>query len=203
MLTIAIQAGGQSSRMGQDKALLSFLGQPLIQRVLDRVKHLTADILVTTNHPEGYRFLGVPLVPDILPGTGALGGLYTALKTARNPFIAVIACDLPFVNPKLLTACLDILIAANFDAAIPSTPYGLEPIHAVYRRETCLPAVEAALRANQRRVIAWHETANIRILTPDEITPIDPLGITFWNVNTPEEFQKAEAKAVELDSLGA
>ena len=200
MLTIAIQAGGQSSRMGQDKALLPFQGQPLIQRVIDRVSQLSADILITTNQPEGYRFLGFPLQPDVMPGTGALGGLFIALSAAANPFVAVVACDMPFANAQILAASLEIITSSDFDAVIPRTDFGLEPIHAVYRRETCLPAIEKALQLNRRRVIAWHQDANIRILAPNEYHHLDPLCISFWNVNSPEEFQRAEQKAMELEA---
>ena len=199
MLTIAIQAGGQSSRMGQDKALLPFLGRPLIERVLNRVQSLADEILVTANQPEGYRFLNVPLIPDVIPGIGALGGLFTALKAANHPFVGVVACDMPFLNPNLLRICHEMLIDSDFDAVIPSSENGLEPLHAVYRRETCLNPIEKAIQSGQRRLIAWHEVANIRILTPGETEKYNPDGITFWNINTPEDFRQAEEKAREID----
>jgi molybdopterin-guanine dinucleotide biosynthesis protein A len=200
MVSISIQAGGQSSRMGQDKALLPFLGQPLIKRVLDRVQHLSDDIFVTTNQTSGYEFLSIPLVPDIKPGLGALGGLYTALKSARHSVVAVVACDMPFINPELLVICSDILINSDFDAVIPSTPNGLEPIHAVYRQGTCLPPIENALDAGKRRMIAWHHEVNVKILSPQETMAFDPNQLTFWNVNTPEEFKRAEEKAQTLEN---
>ena len=75
MLTIAVQAGGESRRMGQDKALMPFLGQPLIQRVVKRLSAIADEIIITTNQPDSYRFLGLPLFPDTRPGHGALGGL--------------------------------------------------------------------------------------------------------------------------------
>jgi molybdopterin-guanine dinucleotide biosynthesis protein A len=200
MFTIVIQAGGQSNRMGRNKALLPFLGQPLIERVLNRILSLADEILVTTNHPEGYRFLNVPLIPDVIPGIGALGGLYTALKAAIHPFVGIVACDMPFVNPDLLNLSRDTLINSDFDAVIPSSKNGLEPLHAIYRRETCLPPIEKAIQAGNRRVISWHEVANIRILTPDETAQYNSDGITFWNINTPEEFQEAEEKAREIEA---
>jgi molybdopterin-guanine dinucleotide biosynthesis protein A len=201
MLTISIQAGGQSSRMGQDKALLPFLGQPLILRVIQRVASLADEVLVTSNHPGSFRFLGLPVTQDVVPGVGALGGLYTALKTARFPLVGVVACDLPFANPDLLKACRDILLETGADAVIPSTEIGLEPLHAIYKRDTCLPLVEAAIKSGERRAISWHEQAEIRILTPGEVAQYDPQGVTFWNVNTPEEFRQAEevARGLELE----
>jgi molybdopterin-guanine dinucleotide biosynthesis protein A len=192
MLSVVIQAGGQSIRMGQDKALMPFLGRPLIERILGRVSSLADELLITTNLQDGYRYLEIPLVPDIIPGRGILGGLYTALNAAHHPLVAVVACDLPFVSPEILTASLQTLEESDFDAVIPHSGKGLEPVHAIYRRETCLPAVEAAILANQWRMIAWHKHVNIRYLTEDEWQQFDPRGLAFWNVNTPEEFQHAE-----------
>jgi molybdopterin-guanine dinucleotide biosynthesis protein A len=115
--------------------------------------------------------------------------------------VAVIACDLPFVNPRLLSACHEILINSGADVVIPRSERGLEPLHAVYRRDTCLPAVEAALKAGKRRVISWHADAEIQILPPEFVSRLDPNGITFWNVNTPAEFRHAEEKAIAMNRL--
>ncbi|MEA3351895.1 MAG: molybdenum cofactor guanylyltransferase [Chloroflexota bacterium] len=192
MLTIVIQAGGQSSRMGQDKALMLFLGYPLIERVLNRVLHLADEVMITTNHASGYRYLNIPLIPDEIPNRGALGGLYTALKAAQHPLVAVVACDMPFVNAEILSAARDILTNTQADAVIPYTEAGLEPLHAVYRRATCLPAVKAAIEAGKWRAISWHADVDIHILPPEELRKYDPRGITFENVNTPEELRQAE-----------
>lgn len=199
MLTISIQAGGGSTRMGQDKALLPFLRQPLVQRVMTRVAHLADEVIVTTNNPEAYTFLGVPLVEDLIPGMGALGGLYTALAIASHPLVGLIACDLPFANPNLLSACREILEDTGSDAVLPATEHGLEPLHAVYRVETCIPLVKAALDAGKRKMISWYGESRVRIIPAEDVAEFDPDGITFWNVNTPEEFRKAESKAMELE----
>jgi molybdopterin-guanine dinucleotide biosynthesis protein A len=178
--------------MGQDKALLPLMGQPLIARVLARVAGLADEVLVTTNRPEEYRFLGLPLFEDILPGTGALGGLYTALHAALHPFVAVVACDMPFASSELLSLGYKRLLASDADVAIPRLEAGYEPFHAVYRRETCLPAVEKALQAGERRLISWFPEVNVTPITRQEIEPFDPDGLAFWNLNTPEEFRQAE-----------
>jgi molybdenum cofactor guanylyltransferase len=195
MLTLSLQAGGKSSRMGQDKALLNFGGQPMIQHILGRLEALADETIITTNHPENYCFLGLPLVPDIIPDRGALGGLYTALSAAAHPLVAVVACDLPFASPEILRACRDLLFAdPKLDAAIPSTKNGMEPLHAVYRRETCLPAVKAALDTGKWKLIVWHAQTNVRVLTPDEVTTLDPDGLAFCNINTPDAFDDAVKK---------
>ena len=199
MLSIVIQAGGESRRMGQDKALVKFLGQPLIARVAGRVVHLADEWLVTTNHPEGYRFLGCLLVPDLYPGRGALGGLFTALSAASHELVAVIACDMPFANAALLSAQRDLLVETGCDAVIPQTEEGAEPFHAVYRRLACLPAIRSAIAADRWRVNAWYPQANIRLMPLQEVAPYDPHQLAFWNINTPEELQRAEEIARKLD----
>jgi len=204
MLTIVIQAGGESRRMGQDKALLPFLGRPLIQRVIDRVDPLADELLVTTNRPEAYQFLGLPLAQDVVPGRGPLGGLYTALSAASHPLVAVVACDMPFASPRLLEAEADLLLASGSDAVIPQTEGGTEPFHAVYRREACLPAIQAAIAADRWRVDAWFPQVKLRLMSPEEFLPYDPGMTAFWNVNTPEELAQAEelARRVDQDAAG-
>lgn len=191
MFSIVIQAGGQSSRMGQDKALLPFFEEPLIQRVLDRVRPIADEILVTTNLPDSYRFLDVPLFTDLVPGRGALGGLFTALRAASHPLVAVLACDMPFVNATLLTAERVILQTTLSDVVIPQTIEGLEPFHAIYRREVCLPAVQSAMNNNHWRVDAWFDQVKLYCLTSSMIEQYDPEMLSFFNINTPEDLKEA------------
>jgi len=195
MLSLVIQAGGQSARMGEDKALKPFLGRPLIQRVIDRLASLSDEILVTTNYPDDYAFLGLRLVPDLVAGRGALGGLYTALASAASPIVAVAACDMPFASASLLEAAARLLVQEEADVVIPKTDEGYEPFHAVYRRATCVPAIQSAIQADRWKVIAWFPSVKVRELTMGEVTRLDPSGLAFWNVNTPEEFAEAERLA--------
>jgi len=199
MLTLAIQSGGQSSRMGQDKGLLDFLGKPLIAQVMGRLAPLADEVIVTTNQPESYRFLGVPLFPDLKPGRGALGGLYTALASAGHPLVAVVACDMPFASLALLTHARDLLLNGADDLVVPASGDGMyEPFHAVYRRETCLPAVAQAIESDQWKLIAWYPQVKVRALTSEELARFDPHGLAFWNVNTPEELALAKQRAREI-----
>jgi molybdopterin-guanine dinucleotide biosynthesis protein A len=196
MLTVAIQAGGQSSRMGEDKALKPFLGHPLIQRVIERLSPIANEIIVTTNRPEDYAFLNLRLVSDLRPGRGALGGLYTAIASASHPTVAVAACDMPFASAALIETASRLLVEEEADVVIAKSEEGYEPLHAIYRRETCLPAIESAIDADQWKVIAWFPKVKVRELTLEEIKAADPHGLAFWNVNTPEEFAKAEQIAL-------
>lgn len=202
MLTVCIQAGGASSRMGEDKALKLFLGRPLIQRVVDRLAPIADELIVTTNHPDEYAFLKLRLIPDLQPGRGALGGLYTAIASAAHPVVAIVACDMPFASAKLIQMSVEIMEGENVDIVIAKNDDGYEPLHAVYRRETCLPAIESAINADQWRVVSWLPQVNLRALTSEEIASADPASLAFWNVNTPEEFARAEELATSRSIPG-
>jgi len=143
MITIAVQAGGKSSRMGEDKALIHLAGIPLIERVLARIGGLADEILITTNRPETLAHLNLRMVGDEVPGAGALHGLKTALDAARGEIILVLSCDTPFVSRELLEHLL--IRAQEADAIVPKDGDKYEPLQAVYNRARCLPAVEAAL----------------------------------------------------------
>lgn len=192
MLTVAIQAGGESRRMGRDKALVPLLGKPMIVHVYERVKSLADEVLVTTNRYSDFDFLGVPIFKDLVTGRGALGGLYTALKAAKNPVVAVVACDMPFANPGLFSAAQDRLVDEHVDAVIPRTENGLEPLHAVYRRKTCIPAVEWALESGEWKVISWLNMVAASFIEQQEIIIHDPEQIAFWNMNTEEDLIRAQ-----------
>jgi molybdopterin-guanine dinucleotide biosynthesis protein A len=166
--------------------------------VIDRLSPLADEILITTNQPDSYQFLGFRMVPDLFPGRGALGGLYTAISEAAYPLVAVVACDMPFANPQLLAAGQKWLSNGAYDAAIPNPTGGMEPFHAVYRRQTCLPAIKSALESNQWRADSWFTLVNIRLIPMDEISKYDPTELAFWNVNTPEDLCRAEERAKAL-----
>ena len=208
-ITVVIQAGGMSSRMGEDKALKPFLGRPLIQRVIDRLSPIADELIVTTNHPAEYAFLNTStrpvgqsvhrlrLVADLKPGRGALGGLYTAIASATSPFVAVVACDMPFASRIFFEGARGLMVEEEADVVIAKTDDGYEPFHALYRRETCLPAIESAIDADQWKVISWFPQVKTRMLTTNEVKSFDPSGLCFWNLNTPDEFIEAENRASE------
>ena len=198
MITIVLQAGGESTRMGKDKAFLPFLGVPLIRRLMDRFQHLNAEMLVITNNLPAYQELGLPVFGDVRPGRGALGGLLTALSVANTPLVGLIAVDMPFASPQLIKTMADRVQSLKLDGMVPSTIHGIEPLHAVYRRETCLTLVEEAINQDLWRMKAWHKNANLRILDPDETFDISGSEHTFLNLNTPEEFSEAEEIARDL-----
>ena len=191
MLTVVIQAGGQSRRMGTDKALIPFQGQPLICRVIQRVSSIADEIIVTTNRPHDFEFLDYPLITDLIPGRGALGGVYTALSAASQPMVALVACDMPFVNHELLEAQRTALLEHNADLVIPRLDGGLEPFHAIYDRDSCLPHILQSIQQDRWRVDSWFSKVNIHFFEKAEICQHDPHLKSFWNVNTPEELENA------------
>ena len=199
MMTVVIQAGGESRRMGQDKGLVRLAGQSLVARAIQRLSPIADEVLVTTNRPPAYEFLGVPLFPDLIPGRGALGGLYTALSAASQPLVAVVACDMPFVNSALLEAERQALLAAQVDIVIPHTGEGLEPFHAIYRRETCLPPIQQAIETDKWRVDSWFSQVKVELFRREDILRYDPQMLSFWNINTPEDLQKAERQLAGVD----
>lgn len=194
-ITVCIQAGGQSRRMGQNKAFLPFLGKPLIQRVVERVHTIASELIIISNDRSGLEFLGLPIIPDQIPGQGVLSGVYTSLFTAQHPLVVPVACDMPFINPVLFQAETELLLDSCADAVVPESPNGLEPLHAVYRREVCLPVVKEALLLEQRRLIGWFDRVNVRIMTQNEVALYDPDQLAFINLNTPDDLARAESLA--------
>lgn len=174
---------------------MPFLGRALILHILERLVPIANEIILSANHPHEYAFLGLPIYPDLLPDCGVLGGLYTSLSAAQGDSVAAVACDMPFASPTLFAYELDLLSKTGADVVIPSTPNGLEPLHAVYRRETCLPIIRSALESGQLKLIGWLPQVRLRIVPSEESACFDPDGLAFWNLNTPEEFRKAEQRA--------
>ena len=201
MITTAIQAGGSSSRMGRDKAFVELNGRPLIEHVIRRIANLGDETLIVTNQLRAYSHLGLRTVPDAVSGTGALVGLYSALCAAQGDTVLVVACDMPFLNRALLEHQLR--LAPQADAVVPRHQSQYEPLHAVYDRRMCLPAIEESLQAGEERLVSFYP--NVRVLTVDEVVldRLDPGGLSFFNVNTPQDLARAEQfiadGAVRLD----
>mgnify|MGYP000913124282 CR=1 FL=1 len=197
-ISIIIQAGGKSIRMGKNKALIPFLGEPLIQRVINRVKPIAGEMFIIANQPDIYSFLGLPILPDLVIDKGSLGGLFTAMKIARMPYVASVACDMPFVNPILFEYELKLIEQYSFDVVIPKSTKGYEPFHAVYKKETCLPLIEHALESDDLRLVSWFSQVNVKTLFDIEIRRFDSEDKSFININTQEDLSSAE-KMTERD----
>jgi molybdopterin-guanine dinucleotide biosynthesis protein A len=195
-LSVVLQAGGKSSRMGQDKALLPFMDTTMLGYILAQVKGLGDETLIITNQPQKYNNFAYPLFSDVVPNVGALGGLYSAIYHAQHKYVLVLGCDMPFVDRGLLDYMLE--LAPDFDVVIPRLePNGFaEPFRAIYK-QSCLEPVKHAIDSGQRKVISFFDEVRVRYIECGEIGRFDPEHRSFFNVNTPEDFARAEQMARE------
>ncbi|MCU0507275.1 MAG: molybdenum cofactor guanylyltransferase [Anaerolineae bacterium] len=205
-ITVLILAGGRSARMGRDKAWLQIDGQPLIERVARRLLPLAGEIVFSANDPAPFAELitrlpvAARVVPDVFSDAGPLAGLHAGLGAARFDTLLAVATDMPFVNHAVVEQMVGLceeadavvprLAAEGFDAPQP------EPLHAVYRR-TCIPAIEAALLANRRRVVSFLPDVNVCYVDEAALRTLDPELSSFRNVNTPEEWRAIERRSGE------
>ncbi len=183
-VTGVILAGGKSTRMGQDKALLELDGTPIFERVLTAFRQCFARTLIAGNRPDLAR-PELPYFADRYPGS-ALGGLLTGLACAETPFIFVTACDLPFIRPGTIRAVIE--QRNGWDAIVPNPPTGPEPLFALYAK-SCLPAIEAHLKRGNYRILDIYADLSVRFLAENEL-PID-WHASLSNINTPEDLQRA------------
>lgn len=196
MLTVAINAGGKSSRMGTDKSFVPVLGKPMIEHVLDRVRGLGQDeTIVITNRLEDYAHLGLPLFSDVLPDKGSLGGIYSAVAHSQHEYTLVVACDMPFLNPDLLRHMIALIgePGGPYDVIVPRVDEHPQGLHAIYSKG-CLSPIRARLEADRLKVIGFYDQVRVRYLDPAEYQRFDPQGRSFLNINTPDELRAASAE---------
>ncbi len=202
-ISVVIQAGGESKRMGRSKATVPFNGRPLITRIVSRVAPVADELIITTNEPENLEFLhdefrdvDIKLARDVCDYRGALPGLYTALTSANMPYVALVACDMVNASAPLIAAEAIAIRAHKADAVVPVNSHGFEPFHAIYNRSACLPHVKTALEAGERRAQSFFDNIEVYEFSCDEIRRAVPQGGCFANCNTPEELHALE-RAVE------
>jgi len=190
-LTLAIIAGGQSRRMGRDKAFVELGGKALIEHVITRSAVLgQADTILITNKPAQYAHLGLPMHRDILPNKGSLGGIYTALVNAKSPNVLMLACDMPFVNSRLLRYMIE-QMDDDIDIVVPTVDGYPQGLHAIYKK-TCIEPIARQLAADRLKIIRFYDQMRVRYLDETDYAAFDPLGRSFANLNTPEELAEAE-----------
>ena len=198
LISVAILAGGKSRRMGRDKGWLEVGGRPIIERVLERIRPLSDDLLVSTNAPDTYRQLGLRLVPDIYPHKAALGGIYSVLQAAIYPHVLIVACDMPFLNSDLLRYLTS--QATTADVVIPLGESGRpQTLHAVYSKG-CLPAIKAQLLTDRLRLIDFFDDVSVHYIERDQVAQFDPNFYSFININTPADWHQAQVIAAALSS---
>jgi len=190
-VTGVVQAGGKSTRMGgAPKALVELGGRRLIERVVGVVREVVDDVLIVTNTPDLYRFLDVPMVPDVFVDHGSLGGIYSGLAAASGDAAFTVACDMPFLHPAV--ARLVVERAGEADVVIPRAADQLQTMHAVYGK-ACLPPMDARLRAGRLKITGFFDDVRVLEVPEAEVARHADPALVFMNLNTPEELERARA----------
>ena len=207
LLSAAVLAGGQSSRMGRDKALLPLHGggPPLLKIVIEHLKRVASDVfIVATGRPE-YESFGVPVVPDDVVGGGALAGIHAALRNASQQHCLIVACDMPFLNLALLERLAR--EPRDYDVLVPLTPGesrqrsdGLvyQTLHAIYSKN-CLDSIERQLQTGRRQVIGFFPDVKVRTISVGENSLHDSALTSFFNANNPEALAVAAEMAASSE----
>ena len=198
--SVVIQAGGKSSRMGEDKALIPFIGEiTLIEYILHQINGFGHEHLIIANNPDSYQRFGLPVFADVYPDVGALGGIYSGLFHAAFDQCVVLACDMPFVNRSLLEYLL--ALVPDYDVVIPrrKPKEFIEPFRAIYSKN-CLEPIRNAIKDGKLKVASFFPNINVRFIEVEEVTHFDPNELTFFNINTPEELVEARQLAREYKS---
>ncbi len=183
-ITGVILVGGKSRRMGRDKTFLEVAGKPLFERILEVFRESFDRIVLVGDREERFAAYGLPVLPDIYPGS-SLGGLYTGLFHAATEYVFVSSCDLPFPNVDILRHLCS--LKDGFDAVVPSTKYGYEPLFALYAK-SCLGPIRELLDSGDFCAYAWYPRVRVRYVPYEELAHLDRDGRAFLNVNTPDEF---------------
>jgi len=187
-----VLAGGESKRLGTDKAFLKISDRFLIDEVVEKMARIGDEIIIVANSPQKFKYLEARLVSDIYPGKGVLGGLYSGLRAACHDYGLVVACDMPFLDLRLLRYM--ILLSPDYDVVIPRVRGLTEPLHAIYSKE-CLQPIERMLSAGALRIVEFFPEVRVRYVEEGEISLFDPQFLSFFNINTPADLDRAKSLA--------
>jgi molybdopterin-guanine dinucleotide biosynthesis protein A len=190
LVSIAILAGGQSTRMGRDKSFVELQGKPLIAHVIERVAELSLPITIIANRPEAYQIFGLPVFTDVLPNHSSLGGLYSAIYHSQTEYILCVACDMPFLNPMLLDHMIS--ISTGYDAVVPIIGEHPQGLHAIYRK-TCLAPMIQEVENNRLKIRDFYTLVNTHWIGETTLRQYDQQLKSFVNVNTPEALEEVKS----------
>ena len=187
-VTAFILAGGKSTRMGADKAFIALDGRTLLARSLDLARSVTHDVRIVGDAAKFAAF--APVVEDIFPGCGPLGGIHAALRASQTNFNLILAVDMPFVPPALLPFLLTRARSSAQIVTIPRAGGGWQPLCGVYRREFAEVA-EEALRAGRYKIDALFDEGRAQAIAEEELEAAGFSASVFRNLNTKEELEAA------------
>ncbi|MFZ5453841.1 MAG: molybdenum cofactor guanylyltransferase [Thermodesulfobacteriota bacterium] len=199
-ITGAILAGGLSRRLGRDKVSLPLAGKPLALWAAEALRPWVSECWLLTNQPLAHLSLGLPLITDLKPGQGPLGGLETALFYARTSLVLAVAADTPLLEPRLLAALAARAASKVKTAVVCRNARGLQPFPGLYPVRL-LPRLTAFLTDGGRQVQRFLEHCRAQALSPEEVARLDPLGRSFLNLNTPDDFAAAARLVAEAPTL--
>jgi molybdopterin-guanine dinucleotide biosynthesis protein A len=203
--TAVILTGGKSSRMGQPKALLPFDDEPLIAHIIRRLGRIFAETVVVAAPDQELPPLPVALVHDQVAYQGPVSGIYHGLKAATKEVCFVTSCDAPFLNLTLISHLISQI--TDWDVVVPFWQERFQPLHAVYRRSVA-PLLHEQLERSELRPISLYPKVRTREISEDEVRRFDPEGLSFLNMNTPQDYQAAvdrwrSRKSSELETAPA
>lgn len=187
-----ILAGGESSRMGRDKALLELDGMPLIVRAA-RLLETVVGAPTVVGYREEFRALGLRTIADDAPGAGPLGGIATALRAAQAPWSLIVACDLPYLTQAWLEFLARRAVESRADIVMPMNQRGAEPLCAVYNK-SAERIIREALARGTRKITDALEGARIETIEPREWKAFDSEGFLFKNINSPTDYKESKAR---------
>jgi molybdopterin-guanine dinucleotide biosynthesis protein A len=186
-----ILVGGKSSRYGSNKAMVEVDGVRLIERAVRVMQALFREVILLTNTPHEYAYLGLPMVEDLIKGLGPLGGVYTGLETIRCDAGFFVAC---FLNQDLIVHLVE--SRKGFDVVVPRIGWMIEPLHAVYTKK-CLPGIRHLIDVKKYQIVNLFPSIRVRYVDEGEIRAYDPNLRSFFNINKPQDLPEAEKLKAE------
>ena len=195
--TAIVLAGGKSSRMGRPKALLPFDNEPLIVHIVRALNRIFAETVVVAASGQEMPSLPATLVRDEMAYQGPVGGITYGLKAAGKKLCFVTSCDVAFLNAPLISHLMSRI--PNYHVVVPYWQERLQPLHAAYRRSV-LPLLEDQLERGELRPVYLFDRVPTCKIGEDEIRRFDPEGLSFFNMNTPDDYERALQRWSELRS---
>ncbi len=189
-VSAVVLAGGRSRRLGMDKALLQINGEWLLQRIVRDLRTLADQVLIVANDGDKLSALGVPIVPDLQSGQGVLGGIYSGLRSMQHHHGLFVGCDMPLLNLALLRYMISLAPCA--DVVIPRVADEVEPLHAIYSK-ACSGPIAQALQRGEFRPVTFFSGVRVRFVEQAELELFDPENRSFFNINTPQDLETAQA----------
>jgi molybdopterin-guanine dinucleotide biosynthesis protein A len=197
-MTGIVLAGGESRRMGRDKAFLKLDGIPLIEHVLRALRSVFPRTIIVTNNPSAYVVYDAVIVTDAVKKQCPLAGIYSGLLSSTDEYNFVAACDMPFLNPDLITYMTGLV--KGYDIVVPMIGgINVEPLHAIYSKKL-LPVIKKQLLGDERKIQGIFKEARVKYVTETEIDRYDPERRSFRNLNTLDEYKEATCLDLECRS---